>query len=120
MNTEKKLPFFVIGDMESTISKNNLVGFQPIYKGTLDVSCLAGDDLTAFIKENVNDFMFQPIYKEPLSAIRLDGDNSTTFIIEHIEDLTFQPIYREGVCLFQPIYREEDASFQPIYRKDDK
>lgn len=95
MNADKKLPFVVIGDMESTISKNNLVGFQPIYKGPLDVSCLAGDDLTAFIKEHINDFMFQPIYKEPFNVSILDGENFTESIKEHIKGASFQPIYRK-------------------------
>ena len=94
MDTEKKLPSIVISDMESTFSKPDLVGFQPIYKGPLDVSCLEGDKLTAFIKENIKDFVFQPIYKEPLAVSRLDGENFTESIKEYIKDASFQPIYR--------------------------
>ena len=94
MNTEKKLPGVMIRDVESTINTHGVVGFQPIYNGTLDVSCLAGDDLTAFIKEHVNDFVFQPIYKEPTDARRYVSEDFSESIKEHIKDASFQPIYR--------------------------
>ena len=94
MDTEKKLPGIIISDVESKIKNYGVVGFQPIYKGSLDVSCLAGDELTAFIKDHVNDFVFQPIYKEPFNVSILDGEKFTESIKEHIKDASFQPIYR--------------------------